>query len=167
MNPFLVGLLWGLLIGLIAVPIGAIIYWKYKQTQMRRKVKRLLNSGEILQPMDKKDYNGEGWKDKFPVEGIPSAMEKLNDIFIKPDKPEEEEVDEEALKKHEEYKEEYDAAVTKMQEELNKKEPEEPIPEPIQEEVEEEVEEEVSIDKELEELEKQSNTEEKIEKDEF
>lgn len=88
MHPIVIGLLWGLLIGIIIVPIGAVVFWKYKQTKMRRMIKRLLKSGEILQPMDKKDYNVEGWKDKFPVEGLPNNIKKLANVFIKEKKDE-------------------------------------------------------------------------------
>lgn len=83
MNPIFIGLLWGLLSGIIIVPTVAIIYWKYRITKMRRMVKRMLDNGEILQPLDKKDYNHDGWKDKIDAEKNQEIMNNLPDLFKK------------------------------------------------------------------------------------
>lgn len=93
MHPFWVGLLWGIGLGIILVPLVGYIIWKYKMTQMRRKIKRLLYNGEILKPIDSKDYNVEMWKDKInneeeskKIDEIPKMFKKENDSKI--DEPE-------------------------------------------------------------------------------
>lgn len=88
------GLLIGILVGIVIVPIGFFIFIKVKEAKIRREVKRLLHQGKFLQPIDKKDFDTEMWKDKINFDGLDEQVSELSDkIFrrgkFKPTKEEE------------------------------------------------------------------------------
>lgn len=77
------GLLIGTLAGLVIVPIGFFIFIKIKETKMRREIKRLLHQGKFLQPIDKKDFDNEMWKDKINLEGLDEEVKELSDKIFR------------------------------------------------------------------------------------
>lgn len=77
------GLLIGLLVGLVIVPIGFFIFIKVKEAKMRREVKRLLHQGKFLGMLDKKDFDVEMWKDKINLDGLDEQVAELSDKIFR------------------------------------------------------------------------------------
>jgi len=70
----LVGLAVGVFIG---TPIMYFILKLYKDTRQRISVKKAVEKGEFLQPIDKRDYDVETWKDKIqPDENYVKNLDK-------------------------------------------------------------------------------------------
>ena len=79
----LIGMGSGLVILLVFIPIVTVI----KNTKERIKIKRMIKRGDLLQPLDPKDYNTEAWKDKIDVEANKERLDTLNEqIFKNPNK---------------------------------------------------------------------------------
>ena len=70
--------------GLIIFPIGLWFYLLFKNTNERRKVKRLLRDNKFLIPIDKKDYDYKSWENKKYGNINPSDYENdLNNLNLK------------------------------------------------------------------------------------
>jgi hypothetical protein len=82
MKEIYIGLLWGLGISIIGVPLIFFCYSKVKNTLERRKVKKMIMRGEFLVPIDGRDYDAEKWKNQIDVQGNKDKLEKLNELFI-------------------------------------------------------------------------------------
>lgn len=81
------GLLAGCLAGLIIVmPIIVAIRKFIRNTKERVLVKKLLKLGQILMPIDAKDYNIEMWKEEIPLDE--EAIKKFNKKLFKKPEPE-------------------------------------------------------------------------------
>jgi uncharacterized protein YcbX len=83
---FLIALLIGLLIGIVIVPIMLWIWTKMIRAAEKHRIKRELKNGRFLQPMDKKDYDVEMWKDKVNVDNNAAMLAELNDKVFKRNK---------------------------------------------------------------------------------
>lgn len=81
MNSFLIGLLIGVLISFILVPVGLWVYTIIKNTLERREIKRMIFQKQILKPMDERDYNVKAWEKDIQL--IPGEKEKLTEMFVK------------------------------------------------------------------------------------
>jgi hypothetical protein len=84
MNEFLKWLLIGFGSGLIVFPIGIGIFSLVKSTLERRKIKKMINKGQFLKPIDARDYDTKAWKNHITYD--PEELAKLNEkIFKKPE----------------------------------------------------------------------------------
>jgi len=78
------GLLWGLLAGVIIVPIFLLIRHKIKNTRERLSIKAMINKGQYLVPMDSRDYDTRMWDDKIKAGSCQKDMGRLSKIVVKP-----------------------------------------------------------------------------------
>lgn len=104
MNEILTGILIGLGAGVVVFPIGLGIYKLFKNTIMRRKIKRMIRKGNFLIPIDPKDYNVSAWKDQkygnIKPEDYEKDLKNLNfKIFKKLDDDKKMEVSDDFIKK--------------------------------------------------------------------
>ena len=76
MNIWLLWILIGLGVGLFVVPIVLWIFNLIRNTIERRKVKKMIMTGEFLTPMDLKDYNSKAWENQ--IKHNPEDLKKLN-----------------------------------------------------------------------------------------
>jgi len=83
MNQFIINILIGAGLGLFIVPFVLWIYTLIKKTREKRKIKRMLQRGQFLQPIDPRDYNTKIWANQINVEENKKQLDKLNNIFIK------------------------------------------------------------------------------------
>lgn len=89
MNAFIIFMLIGFASGLIIFPIILLVYIKIKNAKERRTIKRMMKKGQMLIPIDPKDYNVEAWKNQeygnINPEDNKEILENLNlKIFKKP-----------------------------------------------------------------------------------
>lgn len=83
MNEFIQSLLIGAVIGLVIVPIILWIYTLIRNTRERRRVKRMIKTGNFLSPLDPKDYNTDIWQSNIDVESNKRQLENINNLFKK------------------------------------------------------------------------------------
>jgi len=76
---FLTGLIIGVGIGIIIVPLAIWSIYKYFDTKVRRNIKTLLEQGKFLKPIDTRDFDVEMWKDKVDLNECNTYMKNLND----------------------------------------------------------------------------------------
>jgi hypothetical protein len=81
MNEFLKWLLIGFGSGLIVFPIGLGIFSLVKSTLERRKIKKMINKGQFLKPIDERDYDTEAWKNQITPD--PDEKYRLNQKIFK------------------------------------------------------------------------------------
>lgn len=60
---FLIGLLTGIIVAIFIVPIFLMLFIKYKKYKIKKWIKKELEKGRLLTPLDKRDYDYNNWKD--------------------------------------------------------------------------------------------------------
>jgi len=81
---FWIGLLVGLGVSIIFVPLFLFFLYKIKEAKIRRKVKKMLGKNQFLVPIDRKDFDNRMWEDKINLSKIDEELEKLDTkIFSK------------------------------------------------------------------------------------
>jgi len=80
---FVIGGVIGIVAGLIIVPLGFLIYIKIQETKVRREIKKLINQGKMLMPLDKNDFDTEMWKDRIDLDEMKNTLENLDKKIFK------------------------------------------------------------------------------------
>lgn len=83
---FWLGLLIGVGVSIIGIPLLIYIIYKIIETRTRRKIKRMIHNNQILKPIDPKDFDSNMWKDKIDVSKSKKELEELNDRIFKKNK---------------------------------------------------------------------------------
>jgi len=80
----IIGTAIGAVITIIILPFFLWIYYKYKETKVRKEIKQMIVDGKILKPLDKKDYDTEMWKHEINAKQMAEDLKNLNEkIFNK------------------------------------------------------------------------------------
>ena len=64
--------------GIIVLPIGMWIFNLINDTLERRAIKRLINQGKFLTPIDKKDYDTKAWEKEIDTTNQQKQLDELN-----------------------------------------------------------------------------------------
>ena len=65
MNSFVIGMLIGLGISLVGIPLVLWIIYLISEAKVRRNIKRQIANGNFLKPIDKRDYDETMWEDIY------------------------------------------------------------------------------------------------------
>jgi hypothetical protein len=82
-------ILYGAITGLVITPIVMLIYGFFRGILVKRRIKRLIKSGQFLTPIDTRDYNTEAWKNYIDASKSPGELAYLNDRIFKKNVPHE------------------------------------------------------------------------------
>lgn len=80
---FAIGLITGVGIGIIMVPLIFYILYRVKEAKLRASIKDMIAKGLFLKPIDKRDYDSETWSDVYSNKNSTEDLKEFPDKMMK------------------------------------------------------------------------------------
>lgn len=79
------GVLYGTLGSIVITPLIILLISYIRTTKMKLKIIKDIKSGNVLEPLDEKDYNSNEWDDIIDVNKNKDLLNKFKQKYDKPD----------------------------------------------------------------------------------